>query len=322
MKQKLITVSIILLIILIGIIQFYSFKIGKSSYSNEKIKSSYINLQTQSFSDFGIENIQLIPNKKSNYIEPNIWAKSYILLDNNSAYPLAEKNSHTPVSIASTTKIMTAIIALENYNLNDVITVSQNSATQIGSEVMLKTGEKITVESLLYALLVQSGNDSAMALAEHYQDKGLDGFIRAMNAKAAYLGLRDTEFKDPAGLDDTGHVSAFGLAIITSYALKNQVFSKIVKTSEITIASNDGKFVHKLDSSNRLIKSDEPLYYPYAIGIKTGFTPDAGHCLVAAAEKNGHRLISVILNTFDSSNDASARESRKLLKWGFDNYQI
>lgn len=322
MKQKLIITSIILLIILIGIIQFYSFKIDKSNYSDGKIKSSYINLQTKSYADFDINNIKLIPNKELNYVEPNIWAKNYILLDSETAYPLVEKNSHDSVPIASTTKIMTAIIALENYNLNDVITISQNSATQIGSEVMLKIGEKITVESLLYALLVQSGNDAAMALAEHYQDEGLDNFIKAMNIKAAYLGLKDTEFKDPAGLDDSGHVSAFDLAIITSYALKNQVFSKIVRTSEIIITSNDGKFVHKLDSSNRLIKSDEPLYYPYAIGIKTGFTPDAGHCLIAAAEKNGHRLISVILNTFDNSNDASAKESKKLLQWGFDNYQI
>lgn len=315
-------ITIIFIVILILGIVFIQYRIINIKNDNPKksgnVKSAQISLNN--IAELKSNDISMIPKKSESFHKENIWANNYILLDAISNYPLAEKNSHIPVSIASTTKIITATIILENYNLSDVITISPNAAAQIGSEVMLRSGEKLTVESLLYALLVQSGNDAAMALAEHYADGGLSGFVKAMNNKAKYFGLKDTEFKDPAGLDDTGRSSAFDLAIITSYAIKNPTFSKIVKTTGLTINSIDGKFAHKLDNSNRLIKSDEPLYYPNALGVKTGFTPEAGHCLVSVAEKNGKKIISVILNTNESTNDASAKESRKLLEWGFDNY--
>ena len=145
-----------------------------------KVKSASIDPSDNLVIPLEPNDLMTLPKKSESYRKENIFAKNYILLDVDSAYPLAQNNSRASVSIASTTKIMTAIIALENYNLDDIVTVSSNAATQIGSDVMLMTNEKMSVKSLLYALLIQSGNDAAMALAEHYQDGGLNGFIKAI----------------------------------------------------------------------------------------------------------------------------------------------
>lgn len=272
-----------------------------------------------SVDEFKSEDIILIPKITLNNKKINIYAKNYVLLDEKSSYPLIEKDSLVEVPIASTTKIMTAMIVLEKYKLSDIITISREAANQIGSEINLKIGEKLSVESLLYALLVQSGNDAAYALAENYPG-GFNEFIKEMNNKAKYLSMTHTLYFDPAGLDDNSKSSAYDLTIITRYALTSPIFSKIINTTDYTIYSTDGKLSHKLKSSNRLIKSDEPLYLSYAAGVKTGFTPIAGHCLVSSAERDDKKLIGVILNTYESTNDASAKESRKLLEWGFNDY--
>jgi len=317
MKQNTYIIIIIILLVGVATTQYFIYFKNPEIINKGKVKSATTDKNDFNLPEINIKNINLAPTQKGNYTKPNILAKNYILVDSNSLYVLAEKDSNIQVPIASTTKIMTAIIVLENYKLSDVITMSQNAATQIGSDVYLRTNEKITVENLLYALLVNSGNDAAMALAENI---GLNNFINKMNEKAAYLGMNDTKYKDPAGLDDSGHSTAKDLAIITAYAINNETFKKIISTADITITSVDGKTSHKLENSNRLIKVDEPLFYNDSIGGKTGFTPDAGHCLVAAAKKDNHIIISVILNTLASTNDASARESKKLLEWGFDNY--
>lgn len=261
---------------------------------------------------------KLPPIKKEGAREPYVFMKAGILMDQTTFYPLWQKNASEEVPIASTTKIMTAIISLENYNINDVIEISQKAAAQIGSDSRLKIGETLTVESLLKAALIQSGNDAAYALAEKM---GVDNFVAKMNERAESLGLKNTRFKDPAGLDDSGHSTAFDLAVIASYAMRNPHFAEIVKIHETTIHSSDGRFEHKLETSNRLLKNDHPLYLSYVMGIKTGFTPTAGHCLVAMAEQNSHRLISVVLNTIENTVEASAKESNRLLEWGYASYQ-
>lgn len=317
MKQKIYLGLIIILILIVGIIQYQLFKFNQKSNEKSDIKSKEINTNFE-LPNIEIDKIKLPPLKKENYIEPAIWAKNYILIDIDIFYPLAEKNCDAKVPIASTTKIMTAIIVLENYKLDDVVTVSNKAASQIGDAIYLITDEKLTVKSLLYALLVQSGNDAAMALAEHM---GYEKFMEKMNEKAKYLGLNDTFFKDPSGLDDSAFSTAKDLAIVTSYAMRSETFRKSVSTIEITISSIEQKYANKLKNSNRLLVPDELLFYQNAIGVKTGYTPDAGHCLVAAAEKNNHTLVSVVLNTNENSKDASARESKKLLEWGFDNFK-
>ncbi|MCL5795721.1 MAG: serine hydrolase [Patescibacteria group bacterium] len=310
---------IILLLIGIAIVFFRQISINSKKNITGQVKSAQTE-QTNVSIDVDPYKLTMPPQNK-NSSRPLIYAKNYILMDVDSFYPLAEKESHTAVPVASTTKIMTAIIVLENYNLSDVVTISQNAAGQIGDDVTLRTDEKITVENLLYALILRSGNDAAMALAEFYKDGGKEGFIRKMNEKAQFLGMKDTNFMDPAGLDDNGKSSAFDLALAASYAMKNKRFSELTNTSQKTVTSIDGKFSHDLTTSNRLVKPDESFYSPFANGVKTGYTPDAGHCLVSSAIKDNHQLIGVILNTYESTIIASAKESKKLLDWGFDNFQ-
>lgn len=243
--------------------------------------------------------------------KPIIYARAYIVIDPETKYPILAKNEDSPVPIASTTKIMTSLIAMETLPLDKVVTISSKAATITGSEVNLMTGEKLTVKELLHALLISSANDGAYALAETSGD--VDGFVQKMNTKATILGLKNTHYLDPAGLDDTGHSSPRDLAILTSYALTKPLFREIVATPKYTVWSADQRFKHELTNSNRLVVQEEPLYMPQAIGVKTGFTYEAGHCLIAAANINGKEYISVVLHTNEDSKDASAREARKLL---------
>lgn len=266
------------------------------------------------------ETIKRPAKKKNESTLPKIYANSYVLIDAQTAYPIIESNSKTKVPIASITKIMTAIIVLENYNLTDELTVPAQVTSAIGSDIQLLPGEVLTVESLLHGLLIQSGNDAAIALA--YKENSLEKFVEKMNQKAKDLGLNDTLFKDPAGLDDTSYSTAFEVAILSSYAMKNPIFAKIVKIPEYTIVSVNGKFSHQLKNSNRLILPDEQYFVSQATGIKTGYTPGAGHCLVTAVEKNGHLLIAVVLNTTENTIVASAKESKKLFDWTLDNLEL
>lgn len=251
---------------------------------------------------------------------PYIYANSFALTDSQTAYPILEKNSKSKVPIASLTKIMTALVVLENYDLNMPVTVKRDNASVIGSDIQLVPGEVLTIDSLLYGLLIQSGNDAAMTLAS--AQGSVEDFVVKMNQKSEKLGLKDTRFRDPAGLDDGGYSTASDLAVLASYVVKNKKFAEIVDIPEYTIISIDGRFTHSLKNSNRLIISDEQYYLPAAIGIKTGYTPGAGHCLVSAVKKNGRLLISVILNTTENTNVASAKESYKLLSWALDNLEF
>lgn len=251
--------------------------------------------------------------------KPEILAQSYLLADLESGTTILKSNPKEKLPIASTTKIMTAIIALENYKLDDVITISGQAAYQAGADSFLTVGEKITVKELLYCLLVKSGNDSAFALAEYANgtyENGVIKFVAMMNQKAKRLGMASTEYRDPAGLDVTGYSTAYDLFLVTKYALNNTTFSRIVSTKEYIAKSADGQIWHKLENSNRLVNEYN---YPGAIGVKTGYMPEAGHCLVSAAERDGHTLIGVVLHTSLDTASASADESKKLLDWGFTN---
>lgn len=251
-------------------------------------------------------------------LKPSILAHNYILLDQKSNEFLLALNEHQQVPIASTTKIMTASIALENYKLDDIITVTVAAANQIGSDSHLVDGEKMTVLGLLNCLLIPSGNDAAYALAEHFNG-GVDAFVAAMNAKAAKLNMADSHYLDPAGLNASGYSSAYDLSIITRYALKNSIFAHIVSTTEITVNDTSGKRHHDLKNSNHLITD---MAYLGIIGVKTGYIPEAGHCLVTAAERGNTRLLAIVLNTNYDTITASALEARKLLDFGFNNFNF
>jgi len=240
-----------------------------------------------------------------------------ILYDPNSGTILYEKSGFNAVSLASTAKIMTAILVLEENQLDKDITVSEKASTIIGSDIGLKQGEIISAKNLLYGLLINSGNDAATALAEGF-GPGEDNFIKKANEKSQSLNLKTFNFTDPAGLDEKTVGSAFDLALLTKYALTYPLFCEIVKTPGFSISSKDGSIHHTLKNSNRLV-TDE-MYYEGILGVKTGFTPTAGHNLVAAAKRNGHLLIAVVLNTYTNSPTASAQAARQLLDWGFNNF--
>jgi len=262
-----------------------------------------------------------IPTKINQSSDPNILSKAAYLMDADTAYPLYSQEADEKLPVASLTKMITALVVLENHpnNLQDEVTITYKMIAVVGTDIQLKPGEKMLVENLLNGLLIMSGNDTANALAEHFGGK--DPFVKEMNEKAKTIGAINTSFQDPAGLSEDGYSTAKDLALIITYAIKNSKFLEIINTPKKTITTTDGLYSHDLVNSNRLIREEEgAYYYPYAIGGKTGFTNEAGHVMVTCAEKDKHKIIAVVLNTNESSITASAKESKKLLEWGFTNW--
>lgn len=225
-------------------------------------------------------------------------AESAIVIDADSGRILFEHNAYEKRGMASTTKIMTALIILENCRLDDIVTISQKAAYTEGSSMYLKPNEKITVEDLLYGLMLNSGNDAATALAEH-ACKNVDEFAKLMNKKAAELGMKDSSFANPHGLDDENHYStAYDMALLTKYAMENEAFRNIVNTQEKIVKTNGQEQYKYLTNHNRLLRM-----YEWCKGVKTGFTKKCGRCLVSYSEKNGVKLIAITLNAPDDWND-------------------
>ena len=209
-------------------------------------------------------------------------AAAAILMDAESGEVLFEKDVGRRMRIASTTKIMTALVALECARLTDTITVTQDHMVE-GSSMYLKPGETVTVEELLYGLMLCSGNDAALALADCCG--GLDAFVQAMNDKAAALGMKDTSFANPNGLDDEDHYStAYDMALLSAYAVENPTFRRICSTRTATVGGRT------MTNHNKLLTQVEG-----CIGMKTGYTKAAGRTLVSCAERQGRRLVAVTL---------------------------
>jgi len=210
--------------------------------------------------------------------------------------------------MASTTKIMTGLIASEYERPDEIVTVSANAESQEGSSIYLKKGEKISLDDLLCGLMLNSGNDAAVAIAEHI-GKNVESFAELMTKKAKEIGANDTNFKNPNGLDEEGHyTTAYDLALIAAHAMKNENFAKTVATKNSTAALESGQILY-FKNHNKLLDM-----YEGANGVKTGFTKASGRCLVSAAEREGVRLIAVTLNAPDDWND-----HKKMLDYGFEN---
>lgn len=241
----------------------------------------------------------------------NIQARSYVALDMKTSKTLTEKDSKIRIPMASTTKVMTAVVVLENAKLSDIVTISQNTVSTYGQGIGLRVGEKLTVENLLYAALLNSSNDASIALAEHVAGTE-EEFAKLMNKKAEKLGLLSSHFTNAAGLDNPEHYSTVSdLALLAQYALQNPILSGIVKTKEKQITSLEGQN-HFLKNSNKLMGNSEF----NVLGVKTGYTEEAGECLITLAEKNGNEVLTIVLNSPDRSY-----ESKKLLKWSFDSFR-
>ncbi len=227
-----------------------------------------------------------------------ISAQNALLMDAETGRVFFEHNGYDKKSIASTTKIMTALVVLENCNLSDIVTVSYNAAVTEGSSMYLKPNEKISVENLLYGLMLNSGNDAATALAEHTSGT-VEEFAKLMNEKAKEIGMTNSSFANPHGLDNENHYStAYDMAVLTKYAIENEKFRTIVATKQKIIETDEeGKYKY-LTNHNKLLSK-----YEWCKGVKTGFTKKSGRCLVSYAEKDGVKLIAITLNAPDDWND-------------------
>lgn len=250
-------------------------------------------------------------------LDPYVSAQAVVVQDAKSKALLYAKSPDTLVLPASTTKIMTALIALDTWtDLETVITV-QNEDRALGQTINLIKGEQLTVQNLLYGLLVHSGNDVALALADNYCAPkakgevgpcGYDAFVSAMNAKAQALHLDHTVFKNPSGIEQYGHVTtARDLAILAGIALKNPLIAEIVATKSKVITDVTGEIVHPLHTTNELLG-----VLPGLKGIKTGWTEHAGECLVSVVERDGHTLVIVVMNSLDRFADTAT-----LVEWAF-----
>ena len=241
-----------------------------------------------------------------------VSGRSAILMDMTTGSVIWEKNAYQPLPMASTTKIMTAILALEIGDLSDKIKVSAGAAGKDGSSMYLLKDEKLTLEELLYGILLSSGNDACVAVAEHYCGTE-EKYVALMNKMAAKLGARGTHFMNTNGLPARGHFStSYDLALITRYALKNPVFREIVAAKHYYVPRTNKREERYLYNHNKLLWR-----YRYADGVKTGYTKESGKCLVASGTKDGHTLIAVVLNSKDMYQDTA-----RMLEYGFKNFVL
>ncbi|WP_396266309.1 D-alanyl-D-alanine carboxypeptidase family protein [Halobacillus amylolyticus] len=238
----------------------------------------------------------------------SVSAEHAVLLDANSGRVLFEKEAYESSLIASTTKIMTAIIAIESGKLSEEVKVSERATRTEGSSIYLTEGEKIPLIDLVYGLLLRSGNDSAVAIAEHVGGS-VEGFTYLMNQKARWLGMQSSHFENPHGLDGESHYSsAYDLALLMAYAMKNETFRKVTGSEKFKSDNRSYPWQNK----NKLLTS---LYDP-TTGGKTGFTKKAGRTLVSSAEKDGMELVAVTLNAPDDWKD-----HERMYEYGFENYE-
>lgn len=247
---------------------------------------------------------------------PPLTAAAALLMDWQTGQVLYERNGFVRRAPASTTKVMTAVLALEKGRLDDRVRVSQRAARTGGSSMHIKEGEVYTLRELLYGLLLNSGNDAAVAIAEHIGGS-VEGFAEMMNRRARELGARSTHFVNPHGLHKPNHYStAYDLALITRHALRHPVFAEIVRQRQADLTVGERSLA--LRNTNRLLWMFEG-----ADGVKTGTTSAAGACLISSATRSdpatewSHKLVAVVLNA-----DGRWRDSQRLLEWGFTNFRL
>ena len=250
------------------------------------------------------------PPVSKNLPIPEFSARAVIIKDISTDTTLLEKRAAIPVPIASTTKIMTALVGAQYFKQNSVLTVKEG-ANIPGARVGLYFGEDLSFRSLLYGMLLSSGNDAAYTIAENFPG-GVLGFVSQMNKKAAELNLENTNFDNPAGFDSPNHFStAKDLAIITEEAIKDSTLARIFATKETDIISLDKKYKHKLQNLNKLLSQVTGV-----LGVKTGTTPKSKENLVTLVERNNHKVLIVVLGSDDRFS-----ETTKLIDWTYSNFE-
>lgn len=259
--------------------------------------------------DFSITSKDTVPS--------SLHAKASCLLDADTEQMLYGKEADKKMPMASTTKIMTCIIALENGKLQDTVTASSYAASMPDVQLNMKKGEKFYLKDLLYSLMLESHNDTAVAIAEHIGGS-VENFAAMMNAKAVELGCTKTNFVTPNGLDSKEHyTTAKELCIIAAYAIKNSQFLKIIRTPNYQFSNRAGTKKYQVRNHDAFLTS-----YPGAIGIKTGFTGNAGYCFCGAAKKGNQTLItSVLACGWPPNKSWKWKDTKKLMNYGFENFK-
>ena len=289
---------------------FNNANLDSSSSEEQILGSSEVDLETLSIDELSA------PKKTTDSLGIKTTAESVIILDRTSKSMLFGKNVQERRPIASLTKIMTVLVALEDkINLDDLAMISQRAARVEPKDIKLKEGEQVKIKDLLYASLIASANDAALALAEHV-GPGIGKFVKKMNKKAEDLKLQNTHFANSTGLDKEGNYSTvFDLAKLFDYALENENFRDIILTKEYTAISTNTQDTHFFRNTNGLLDS-----FLNIKGGKTGFTDEAGWCLVEVAENGqGNQVIAVILGS--ESDEMRFQETKALLDWTFRNYE-
>ena len=262
--------------------------------------------------------------------EVSLNSEAAILVEVSTGRIIYEKNSTKKLYPASTTKILTAILVIENCKLDDIVTVKESALNNIPNGYVtcnLQIGEQLSIKDLLYALMIPSANDAAYVLAEHVAGS-VDNFSTMMNDKARELGCKTTHFVNPNGIHDDSHYStAYDLYLLADYAMKNEIFRSLVATTEYTLPATE-----KYPNADRVLKTTNELlnensrnyYYKNAIGIKTGYTSKAGNCLVAGATRDGLEFIAVVLNGGTTEQGLNSRyvDSKKLFEYAYDNFTL
>ena len=253
-----------------------------------------------------------MPILDSNIPRPEISAKSAVVYDTRSGRFLYDKESNKRLPVASLTKILSAVITIENLNLDDIVTISEQSLKVDGEKQDLYLGERMTVRNLLKLMLIESSNDAAYALAAHAKSLEAD-FVSLMNLKTISLGMADSFFADPAGLDDSGYSTAQDLVKLTEYSLKYREIWDISSEKTAIVESSDERIKHKAISTNRLLGLVNDI-----IGGKTGYTEGAGQCMILVTSVSGYsgKLISVVLGSDDRFGD-----TQKLIEWAREAYR-
>lgn len=264
-----------------------------------------------SYSD-DIEELEFSEVSTSSQEEPSTNSKHIVVIDRKTLSVLYEKSSNEKTAMASTTKIMTCILALENSNLNKIVTISKKAASVHGSTLGIKENMQLSMQDLIYGLMLRSGNDCAIAIAEEISGS-VENFAILMNKKAKELNLENTNFVTPHGLDDPNHyTTAYELALLTNYALKNETFKNIVSCKNYTF--NFDGYPKSITNTNELLGNLSGVY-----GVKTGFTFDAGRCLVSSCKRDNLDIIVVVLGA--NTKKIRTQDSYNLINYIFNNFQ-
>lgn len=246
-----------------------------------------------------------------------------VLIDADSGTVLYKNNEDAQVEPASTTKIMTCILAIENSNMDDVVTISKKAAnSKTGSLLVIKEKEEMKMQDLVTGMMLASGNDAAVAIAETISGS-VEDFAALMNEKAKSLGMESTNFVTPNGLHfENHHTTASDMAKLARYAMQNQTFRDIVKKASYDMPETNKQHARTVKNTNQLLDSKSDFYYEYATGIKTGSTPYAGGCLVSSAtNQDGMNLICLVFGEKPSEKTKRWTVSKKLFEWGFETYK-